>query len=228
MLDYQEGLTSRTTTDVVFDQLHGEIVSLTLLPGTKISEVETANRLGVSRQPVRDAFNRLGNLGLLSVRPQRATLVRGFSKSKISNVRFIRLAIELEVIRDACAVWNDAYAETLEKNLNEQRLAIQNADIPEFHSLDYKFHQLICVSSGHSLAFETILNCKKHVDRLCVLSLARSEEVSAVLVGHEEIADALRRRSVDNACALIRTHLSRLDEAIIEIQENHSEYFEQD
>ncbi|MEL6920239.1 MAG: GntR family transcriptional regulator, partial [Pseudomonadota bacterium] len=48
----------RTTADAVFDQLLDEIVSLSLTPGTKLSEVDVAKRFGVSRQPVRDAFNR--------------------------------------------------------------------------------------------------------------------------------------------------------------------------
>ena len=61
----------RTTADVVFEQLHREIASLTLLPGTKLSEAEVARRFGVSRQPVREAFSRLGNLELLLVRPQK-------------------------------------------------------------------------------------------------------------------------------------------------------------
>ena len=52
----------RTATDVVFDQLHEEIVSLAIYPGTKLSETEVAKRFGVSRQPVRDAFAKLENL----------------------------------------------------------------------------------------------------------------------------------------------------------------------
>ena len=55
----------RTTTDAVFEALHAQILSLELLPGTRISEAEVAAKLGVSRQPVRDAFNRLSNLQLL-------------------------------------------------------------------------------------------------------------------------------------------------------------------
>ena len=60
----------RTSADVVFESLFEEIVALDLLPGAKMSEVEVAKRFGVSRQPVRDAFSRLGSLGLLVIRPQ--------------------------------------------------------------------------------------------------------------------------------------------------------------
>jgi len=221
-----DGIASRTTTDLVFDQLHQDIVTLKILPNSKISEAEVANRLGVSRQPVRDAFNRLGNLDLLRIRPQRPTIVRGFSLDRIQNARFVRLAVEMEVTRHAVTVWNDTCADALEANLELQRAAINGSRIGEFHDLDYHFHRLICELSGHSLAFETVRVCKQQIDRLCVLSLARAEEVTAVLADHEEIARCLRNGLETAVLSRARRHLSRLDNAIKEIHQTHSEYFE--
>jgi DNA-binding GntR family transcriptional regulator len=216
----------RTTTDLVFDQLHEEIVSLQLLPNSKISEAEVANRMGVSRQPVRDAFNRLGNLDLLVIRPQRPTVVRGFSLEKIENARFVRLAVELEVIKKACAVWDAGKAAQLDANLDQQRATIKANRVEEFHALDYHFHRLICALSGHQLAFETVERCKQQIDRLCVLSLEQADEASAVLADHESIATALKTGSVETTVNLARRHLGRLDQTIREIHKAHSEYFE--
>ena len=67
---------SKSTADVVFERLHADIVSLAILPGAKISEADIARRFGVSRQPVRDAFSKLANLGLLLIQPQKATEVK--------------------------------------------------------------------------------------------------------------------------------------------------------
>ena len=106
MSSISDSVERRTATDVVFEQLHDEIVSLQLLPKTKLSEAEVAKRFDVSRQPVRDAFSRLENLDLLLIRPQRATEVRGFSLDRIAYSRFVRLSVELEVIRQAGDVWD--------------------------------------------------------------------------------------------------------------------------
>ena len=92
-----------TGSDLVFDQLFEQITKLELLPGTKISEAEIALSFGYSRQPVREACTRLAGLNLLLVRPQRATVVRPFSRELIANARFVRAAIELEVVRAASA-----------------------------------------------------------------------------------------------------------------------------
>ncbi len=226
MLETVEPLVARTTTDVVFDHLHEQILKLQLLPGARISEADIANQMGVSRQPVRDAFNRLANLNLVKVRPQRATTVSGFSISHIENARFIRLAVELEVAQSAHRIWSEASTEALDANLDQQRAAILDDEIDLFHQLDYDFHKLICTLSGHPLAFQTIVNCKQQLDRLCVLSLASSDEAKAVLADHEDIAQALANGPAKNVEDVVRRHVSRLDNVVRDIHEKHAEYFE--
>lgn len=215
----------RTTTDLVFDQLLEEIVSLELLPGAKLSEAEIAKRFGVSRQPVRDAFNRLEAQELLLIRPQKATEVRGFSMERIAHARFVRLAVELEVVRSACAVWQEDKAEVLARNLADQQRSVDYGK-PDFHWLDYQFHKLICQLSGIPLAFETIQDCKQRIDRLCVLSLGRQSETAVLLEDHKDIADALSRRDADLAARVVRRHLARINATITDIHAKHSEYFE--
>ncbi|MEY1557150.1 GntR family transcriptional regulator [Yoonia sp. R2331] len=226
MNDYTVLDGTRSTADVVFDHLFEEIVSLTLLPGTKISEAEVAKRFGVSRQPIRDAFRRLGNLNLLSIRPQRATVVRRFSLAEIQNARFLRLSVELEVAERACAIWTEAKAAALAENIEAQRAALENSNTAKFHELDYGFHKLICEEAGLPLAFETIQSCKRHVDRLCVLSLSHDEEREDVLAEHIKISDALMQRDAPRTRALLRKHIGRLDPVITEIHNTHADYFQ--
>lgn len=226
MQELAEKFQRRTTTDLVFDHLYDEIVSLTLLPGTKISEVDVARRFGVSRQPVHDAFNRLENQDLLLIRPQKATRVRGFSMQRIAQARFVRMAVELEVIRRACSIWDDTRADKLEQNLERQQQALKNAQKEKFHQLDYQFHKLICELSDCLLAYKTIEECKKKVDRLCMLSLSKDNELSAVIEDHRRIAEGLKSRSFDEASTVARRHFSHLDDTISDIHTAHSEYFE--
>ncbi|WP_298918891.1 GntR family transcriptional regulator [uncultured Roseobacter sp.] len=216
----------RTTTDLVFDQLLEEIVSLRVLPGAKLSEAEIAKRFGVSRQPIRDAFNRLEAQDLLLIRPQKATKVRGFSLERIAHARFVRLAVELEVVRSACAGWTPEKSNVLEKNIVEQQDVLDRGQPEGFHALDYAFHKMICELGGHPLAFNTIQECKQRIDRLCVLSLGRQSEARTLLEDHMDLAQALNRRNADEAAAIVRRHLARLDDTIADIHAKHAEYFE--
>lgn len=216
----------RTSADVVFDHLRSEIVSNALPPGTKISEVDIANRFGVSRQPVRDAFSRLANHDLLLIRPQKPTEVRKFSLAKVTQARFVRLAVELEVVRTACAVWDAARAKTVDANLTQQRRAVDAEDIDRFHALDYEFHKLICDLSGNGTMFETIQFFKAKIDRLCMLSLGEPSEASDLLLDHQHMADAILAGRAEDADKVVRLHLSRLDETIREIRKEHADFFE--
>ncbi len=226
MQGFSDVLERRTTTDLVFDQLRDEIVSLKLLPGAKVSEAEIARRFGVSRQPVRDAFNRLESLELLVIRPQKATEVRGFSMERINHARFVRLAVELEVIRSACALWDGSRQETLQDNLDQQSAVITTGQPEAFHALDYQFHKLICGLGGHPLAFTTIEECKQRIDRLCVLSLGRASEAATLFEDHKDIATALAERNAEVATEVTRRHLARLDDTIAEIHRKHVEFFD--
>ncbi|MEO1458489.1 MAG: GntR family transcriptional regulator [Pseudomonadota bacterium] len=226
MLEITDLPEQRTTTDLVFDRLREEIVSLALLPGTKLSEAEVARRFGVSRQPVRDAFNRLANLDLLLIRPQRATEVRGFSMERIAHARFVRLAVELEVVRHACTLWDEERAAILERNVDAQANVIAEGRPEAFHALDYEFHKLICELGGCPLALETVRDCKQKVDRLCMLGLGREREATVLLTDHQKLAGALRDRNADRAVSVLREHLGRLDGVVLELHARHEAYFE--
>jgi DNA-binding GntR family transcriptional regulator len=209
----------RTAADVVFEQLHKEIVSLELRPGTKVSEAEVARRFGTSRQPVREAFSRLGNLDLLLVRPQKATTVRGFSLERVAHARFVRLAVELEVITQACMRWETAFTDALQFNLDKQRRVIADGEIEQFHTL-------ICELAGCTEAIEAIADCRQKIDRLCSLSLTAQSETDTLLKDHELLVNALDKGARAEAIAITRQHLSRLDKTIEDIHRNHAEYFE--
>lgn len=216
----------RTTSDDVFAQLYEELVSLVLLPGTKLSEADVAKRFGVSRQPVREAFGRLEAMNLLLIRPQRATEVRGFSMDRINHSRFVRLAIECEVLNRACAVWDDDSASILQRHLDEQLDAINLGKIDVFHALDSDFHESICTLSGHPQAAGNISESKRELDRLCYLSLGREDEVVTLYEDHLAIAKALQAKQLDELLVAARLHLSRLDNQINQILKLNAEYFE--
>ncbi len=221
-----EVIERRTTADVVFDYLYEQIGTLKLLPGAKISEAEIANKFGVSRQPVRDAFSRLGNLDLLLIRPQKATLVKKFSVRSIETARFVRLSVELEVLRKAAAEWDGSLDGAFTENMAAQGAALANKDADAFHRLDYEFHRLLCDAARAEFAFEIIQNNKNKVDRLCLLSLGSDDGMRQLVDDHALMLERLQNRDEAGASNAIRQHLSRLDDTITTIHKTHASYFD--
>ncbi|MGI9294399.1 MAG: GntR family transcriptional regulator [Pseudomonadales bacterium] len=223
----ESALERRTTAEDVYDRLHADILSLRLLPGDKLSEVEIARQLEVSRQPVREAFIRLSNAGLLLVRPQRATEVRRISPSALRNTRFLRLAVELEVIQTACSTNTDAFHARFDANLNQQKKAIDAGKPNRYHELDYKFHHLLCKSADREFAYATVKSSKSQVDRLCLLSLSDTVEMLETYKDHCQLVASIKENRSKEALLIMRAHLSRLDAAIEAIRLEHAEYFDE-
>lgn len=216
----------RSVTDDVYDFLYDQILSVRLIPGTKMSEAEIANQLGVSRQPVRDAFFRLAQFGFLRVQPQRATEVTCISRSAIERARFIRTSLELEVITIACQDISDAKITRLASQLDAQREAQEKGDQALFHKLDDTFHQSICRMIERPYAWNAIREVKAHMDRARFLSHAFASQTT--FDDHVNIVDALRLRDARRARKVVRTHLDRIDGIVIRLRAKNQDWFVED
>lgn len=198
-----------TVADQVFDVLQARILTLELPPRTKLSEAEVAARLGVSRQPVREAFKRLAKLGFLDIRPQSGTHVSLISEASVRKARFIRMALEIQTCRTACEVLPSEGLAALGELIERQKDAIAASDRERFHQLDDRFHEEICVRSGVGYAWDVIRENKAHMDRVRMLTLDTSSQNKA-LAEHIAILEALTARDADAAAVAISGHLSRI------------------
>ncbi|MCE5975121.1 GntR family transcriptional regulator [Sinirhodobacter sp. WL0062] len=220
----QLDLTNRpSVADLVFAELQRQVLSLELQPGAKISEVDVAKQMGVSRQPVRDAFYRLSKMGFLLIRPQRATTVTLISSEAVMQARFIRTALEVETVRVAAEALGNADIEALERIIDAQDKAIKAEDKPGFHRLDDQFHREICMRSGLGFTWELIAENKGHMDRVRMLSLIFASR--AAWEDHLRILDALKSRNPEASAEAMRAHLSRIKTQIERIRSENFAWF---
>lgn len=213
-----------TVADRVFDELQKRILSLKLPPATKISEIVVARQMGVSRQPVREAFKRLAKLGFLLIRPQSSTTVSFISEAAVLRARFIRTALEIHTCRTACVTFDQTGLDALAALIEEQRKAIEADDAPLFHALDDQFHREICIQSGVGYVWDMIHDSKAHMDRIRRLSLTTASQKFA-LEGHIEIFNAIKTQDEKAAATAIDKHLSRILVLIDEIKATNHSWF---
>lgn len=210
--------------DQVFETLQAGILSLELPPGSKLSEVEVASQMEVSRQPVRDAFYRLSKLGFLVIRPQRSTTVSLISEAAVARARYLRTALEVETVRTAAETMTPADHAALEALLSAQEAAQDVQDKRLFHQLDDQFHREICHRAGIGFAWDLINENKAHMDRVRMLSLSFASP--QVIRDHREILDHLVRRDREGAADAMRLHLSRIGELIERLRGEKHAWFE--
>ena len=222
-----EALISPTSVaDQVFDRLYAEVLSAALPPGTRLSEAEVAARLTVSRQPVHAAFHCLAKLGFLLIQPQKATQISRISARDVRQARFVRLAIEVEVVHLACDRLTEADLAALHDNLAAQRQALQQHDHASFHQLDNAFHAALCAAAGVGFAWAAIHHNKAHEDRVRFLALAAGSQTT--YDEHLAIFAALQSRDADAAVTATRHHLGQIDAVMTALRHSNPGWFSDD
>ncbi|RPE71674.1 GntR family transcriptional regulator [Pacificibacter maritimus] len=216
-----------SVTDIVYRQLYDGIVCLDMPPGTKLSEADVAQKLAVSRQPVRDAFYRLSQQGFLLIRPQRATVVTQISTAAVHKARFIRTALEIETCCTAITKATSADIMRLEENLRLQKQVLNSGSRDDFHELDDEFHATICATAGHPEVWTLIKDNKAHMDRVRYLSLDK-EGTQIAYDEHCEILKALINKDKTKVTEAIRSHLNRISKSISTIRAEHINYFDEE
>src|SRR6476661_7734325 len=127
----------------VFRTLRASIVTLRVTPATALSEQDIADRLKVSRQPVREAFIKLSEIGLVRVLPQRGTFVEKISAKAVTDARFVREAVECAIARRASEGIAKSAVDNLRGIIAAQRKAARAGDEEGFFVLDDAFHRAL-------------------------------------------------------------------------------------
>jgi GntR family transcriptional regulator, rspAB operon transcriptional repressor len=206
--------------------LREAVVQMRLQPGAMLSEQDVAGRLGVSRQPVREAFIKLGEVGLLRILPQRGTQVVRISRKGVEDARFIREAIECAVVREAARLADRAVGRRLADSLARQRRALKVGDGPALFALDEEFHLFLAEAAGRPAAWRMVEDVKPQMDRVRFLDMGGAIPMKTVIAQHEVIVDAVRAADPDAAEAAMREHLSEILRSLPKIAADHPDLFE--
>ncbi len=200
--------------------LRGEV-----LPGARLSEVDLASHFNVSRQPVREAFIKLAEEGLLEIRPQRGTYVSRIRVDAVTSARFVREAVEADIVRLVAATGDKQLLEDLDTNLSAQEQVLEGPDPQKFLALDEQFHRRLAEAAGQRQSWEILQPLKTQMDRMRYLN-ARHFPRDQLLQQHVHIVDAIRARDPDTAEKVMRAHLRQILDDLPVIAEALPDFFE--
>jgi DNA-binding GntR family transcriptional regulator len=212
---------ARTAQPQAADALRGAILTGILPPGTKVSEQELADAIGTSRQPVREAFLRLAGEGLLEIRPQRGTFVSKITVAEVLDARFVREAVEADLIRLACQNADATAISELRSLLDAQAAA---PDAASFMALDESFHRAIAQTAGKARAWDHLQRLKSQMDRVRFLQL-QDFPIPTLIAQHKAMVDAIATQNPDKAEAELRAHLRLIEADLPGIKAAHPDYF---
>lgn len=189
--------------------LKQNVISLDLEPGSLLSEKELAEQMGISRTPVREALIELSRVGIVTIFPQKGTQVGLIDYSLVEEARFIRIALEKEVVKILCETATDETFVKLNELVQLQELYLELNNPTKLLELDDTFHATLFTAAGKITSYNWLNEGMNiHFDRVRKMSLEAVKNTK-IVEDHRQIAEALKTKDVQLAQSLVEKHLSR-------------------
>ena len=200
---------SRAIGGQVYELLRLYIILDRLKPGIQINEQDIAAWLGVSRTPVREAYQRLMSDGLVITQPKVGSVVSSIDHKRIKEGIIIRRALEREVVRLICE--NDVDLDRFSANLALQKVAVSQSDAIEFFKQDEVFHLMLAELAGIPTAWKMAQSVKAHIDRARIRVTSNlPDRMDQALDEHLKLVDAIKQQQVDVALDIISQHIEAI------------------
>ncbi|GGQ84500.1 GntR family transcriptional regulator [Streptomyces asoensis] len=190
--------------DRVYEALLELITTRALQPGQHLVESELAGHLGVSRQPVREALQRLNTEGWVDLRPAQGAFVHEPTEDEADQLLTVRTLLEAEAARLAAAHADRAGVEALEEILEQGLLAVAGDDVDAAVALNARFHTKVIELAGNAVLAELAAQVDRRV-RWYYTPVARQRGQQS-WIEHRDLIAAIAARDEQLATRLMREH----------------------
>ena len=196
----------RSLAETAYDKLKANIFDFELVPGDRFSETEIAQRLSMSRTPVRDALYRLEREGYLQVHLRVGWSVRPYDFRQFEDFYDLRLILEEASVTRLCDLAERGGLEDL-KAIWLVPAAERVTAPKEVAALDEAFHTALVAAAGNP----EVARCHREVtERIRIirrLDFTQQHRIDRTYEEHAQILRAVIRRRADEAKRLLRSHI---------------------
>lgn len=194
----------QTLREKILENIRDSIVSGTMKGGSRVSEPELAERYGISRTPIREAFRQLETEGYLTVIPRKGAVVSEFSPKDIDEFYAIKSIMEGYAARRACERLSAKDLDRLQAINNKLAELARIGDIKHFFKIHNDFHELFIKAADNEKLHELIAGLVTKFQRLRFASLSLPGRMLISVQEHEKIIDAFKNKDADLAETLVR------------------------
>ena len=203
--------------DVVFNTLRQAIRRGELKPGERLMEIQLANKLGVSRTPVREAIRKLELEGLVLMIPRKGAEVADISEKSLKDVLEVREALEELAARLACDKITKEGINRLKEAAQDFRSALKSNDITQMAEADVRFHDVICNATENQKLGQLLNNLREQMYRYRIEYLKDQQVYEKLLSEHEEIIRHIEKGEKDEAARVVSRHIENQAQAVTDV-----------
>ncbi len=193
--------------DVVFNTLRKAILTGQLKPGERLMEVHLANRLGVSRTPIREAIRKLELEGLVIMIPRRGAEVARITEKSLKDVLEVRRALDALSVELAC--------ERITKEDMERLWAAKGKDASIIAKADVALHDIIVEATGNLRLTQLVNNLSEQMYRYRFVYIKEESKHDMLVAEHREIYESIASRDRERAARAAKLHIDNQEKSII-------------
>ncbi len=206
--------------DVVFNTLRDAILTGKLVPGERLMENQLADKLGVSRTPVREALRMLELENLVELVPRKGAQVLDMSEKDIINVLEVRSALEGLAISLACKKISKEELQQLKNMEVDFERAVADNDVEHFVDIDEDFHDLIFAATGNDKLIQIYKNLRIQLYRYRMAQAKNDTSMPTIVAHHRGIIRAIENRDAEEGAAVAQGHIKYQTESILRFVRN--------
>ncbi len=201
--------------DVVFKTLRQAILTGELKPGERLMEIHLANKLGVSRTPIREAIRQLELEGLVIMVPRKGAMVASITQKSMRDVLEVRLALEKLAVELASERITDEQKEELKNALLNFEEVVKSGDASLIAKADVAFHDVIFEATGNMRLGQLANNLSEQMYRYRFEYIKDESGHNRLVDEHRRIYDAIAAADAKKATDEISNHIKHQEESII-------------
>lgn len=201
--------------DVVFNTLRQEILTGKMKPGERLMEIHLANKLGVSRTPIREAIRKLELEGLVIMIPRKGAEVAQISWKSLKDVLEVRRALDVLAIELACERMAQEELDSLYRACESFEEATKTKDTRKIAEADVAFHDIIVASTGNKRLIQLVNNLSEQMYRYRFEYIKDSSQHRMLIEEHKEMYRSIRNKDKTAAAGVVKKHIDNQEEAII-------------
>ncbi len=202
--------------DVVFNTLREAILKGELAPGERLMEIALAEKLGVSRTPVREAIRKLELEGLAIMLPRRGAIVAQITISDLEDVLEVRRVLEGLTVDLACKKMTQDELNELKNSLEEFRKVVSGNDLTVIAQKDVAFHDIIYNASRNRRLIQILNNLREQMYRYRLEYIKDADKRKLLVEEHRIIVEAIERKDSAAAKKAMKHHITNQEKTIIE------------
>ena len=193
--------------DVVFNTLRNAILTGELSPGERLMEIKLADKLGVSRTPIREAIRKLELEGLVVMLPRKGAYVANMSLKDIVDVLEVRASLEGLSASLAAERISEVDLKKLKKIAEEFKESTINSDIETLLKKDVEFHECIFEAANNKKLHQVINSLWEQVYRFRVTYISDYDSSLNIVEEHNKILDAIEKGDCELAKKYATEHI---------------------